>query len=456
MQLQRFRQWGSLHARPSGEPPDAAASRRRPGRSVKGIANAVGMAIGEAHLAARYNRPGHELFRPLHLRARQRRRHHGGRAGRGRVAGRSPAPRQADRPLRQQPGDAVGHDVDHVHRGRRGALRGVRLARADHVADGNDLRRDRARAARRDDEARTPVADRRRHGARLTARPTRAGTFDAHGNPAGRRTRPRRRSATSAGRRSRRSSIPPEALAHFARLRSSAARAAAGRVGDGASTHTAREFPELAERDRAALRARLPGGWDERLPVFAPDAQGNGDAQGVRGRAAGAGARVPELVGGSGDLDPSTFTWLKQDGDFESPQRAARTASQGTVGRRLGLRGAQHPLRRARARDGRGRERARVPRRLHPVRRHVPGVLRLHAAADPAGGDRRGCGRSACSRTTASASARTGRPTSRSSSSRALRAIPGLLVHPARATPTRRASPGRSRSRTTIARRRWC
>ena len=30
---------------------------------------------------------------------------------------------------------------------------------------------------------------------------------------------------------------------------------------------------------------------------------------------------VPELVGGSGDLDPSTFTWLKQDGDLESASR---------------------------------------------------------------------------------------------------------------------------------------
>jgi transketolase len=28
----------------------------------QGIGNAVGMAIGEAHLAERYNRPGHEVF----------------------------------------------------------------------------------------------------------------------------------------------------------------------------------------------------------------------------------------------------------------------------------------------------------------------------------------------------------------------------------------------------------
>jgi transketolase len=41
--------------------------------------------------------------------------------------------------------------------------------------------------------------------------------------------------------------------------------------------------------------------------------------------------RVPELVGGSGDLDPSTFTWLEEDGDFESPLRFDANA-QGTVG----------------------------------------------------------------------------------------------------------------------------
>ena len=40
---------------------------------------------------------------------------------------------------------------------------------------------------------------------------------------------------------------------------------------------------------------------------------------------------VPELVGGSGDLDPSTFSWLKEDGDFESPLRP-REGIEGTVG----------------------------------------------------------------------------------------------------------------------------
>src|SRR6478735_1302762 len=60
-ELRRFRQWGS---RTPGHPeshltPGVEAST---GPLGQGLANAVGMAIGEAHLAARYNRPGHTVF----------------------------------------------------------------------------------------------------------------------------------------------------------------------------------------------------------------------------------------------------------------------------------------------------------------------------------------------------------------------------------------------------------
>src|SRR5262245_16363964 len=59
--LKRFRQWHSITP---GHPefhltPGVEAST---GPLGQGISNAVGMAIGEAHLAARYNRPGHEIF----------------------------------------------------------------------------------------------------------------------------------------------------------------------------------------------------------------------------------------------------------------------------------------------------------------------------------------------------------------------------------------------------------
>ena len=85
------------------------------------------------------------------------------------------------------------------------------------------------------------------------------------------------------------------------------------------------------------------------------------------------------------------------------------------VGR--GSRRASDPLRRARARDGSGAGRHGDARRDPPRRRHVLRVLRLHAPADPAGGAVAGPRRSSSSPTTRSASARTGRPTNPSSRS---------------------------------------
>src|SRR5436190_1295041 len=60
-QLERFRQWQSLTP---GHPEShlTLGVEASTGPLGQGIANAVGMAIAEAHLAARYNRPGHVVF----------------------------------------------------------------------------------------------------------------------------------------------------------------------------------------------------------------------------------------------------------------------------------------------------------------------------------------------------------------------------------------------------------
>src|SRR5262245_16869880 len=59
-QIQRFRQWDS---RTPGHPEShlTAGVEATTGPLGQGVGNAVGMAIGEAHLAARFNRPGHEI-----------------------------------------------------------------------------------------------------------------------------------------------------------------------------------------------------------------------------------------------------------------------------------------------------------------------------------------------------------------------------------------------------------
>ncbi len=87
---------------------------------------------------------------------------------------------------------------------------------------------------------------------------------------------------------------------------------------------------------------------------------------------------TPELVGGSADLDPSTFTWLKGQGDFENPALPDGRRA-GTSGGRVGIRGAERPLRRARARHGLRGQRHGASRWLHPLRLDVSDLLGLHA-----------------------------------------------------------------------------
>ena len=60
-EMKRFRQWGS---KTPGHPErgHTPASRSTTGPLGQGFGNGVGMAIAEAWLAARYNRPGHDII----------------------------------------------------------------------------------------------------------------------------------------------------------------------------------------------------------------------------------------------------------------------------------------------------------------------------------------------------------------------------------------------------------
>jgi transketolase len=81
---------------------------------------------------------------------------------------------------------------------------------------------------------------------------------------------------------------------------------------------------ELADEWRTMAARKLPAGWDQDIPTFAPDAKGVASRV-SSGKVLNAVAkRVPWLIGGSADLAPSTNTLLDGEASFEAGSYAGR------------------------------------------------------------------------------------------------------------------------------------
>jgi transketolase len=77
-----------------------------------------------------------------------------------------------------------------------------------------------------------------------------------------------------------------------------------------------KQHPDLAKRWAVLSEGRLPGGWEEALPVFDP-ADGAVATRSASGKVLNALADIlPNLVGGSADLAPSNNTYLKKYKDL--------------------------------------------------------------------------------------------------------------------------------------------
>ena len=129
-EIKRFRQWGSkTPGHPEfGRHPGGGGDDRPPRPGIR-------QRRRHGHRRAPPRRPvqpaGPHRRRPPHLRPLLGRRPHGGRRRGGGVAGGAPRARQADRPLRRQPGVARGEGGAVVLGGRAPAVRGARVGHAD-------------------------------------------------------------------------------------------------------------------------------------------------------------------------------------------------------------------------------------------------------------------------------------------------------------------------------------
>jgi len=77
------------------------------------------------------------------------------------------------------------------------------------------------------------------------------------------------------------------------------------------------KYPDLADELTRMQAGQLPKGWDEELPRFAPDAKGMASREASGQVLSAIAPRYPWLIGGAGDLAPSTKTLIKDGGDFE-------------------------------------------------------------------------------------------------------------------------------------------
>jgi len=323
--IKSFRQWGSKAA---GHPERGHA----PGVEVttgplgQGLANAVGLAMAEAQLAAQYNRPGHVVVD-----------HHtyaivsdgdlmeGVASEAASLAGHLRLGKLICLYDDNRVSLAAGTDITFSE---------DRAARFDAygwntslIADGNDIAAiEAALNAARAESLRPSLILVRTHIG--YGSPNKQDSFEAHGAPLGpdevRLTKQKLGWPTEPA-----FYIPDPALAHMreALTRGSCAEA----DWDSRMQAYAQAFPELAGELQRRLLGELPPGWDGDIPVFPADPKGMATRTASGTVMSAVAAKLPEFIGGSADLDPSTKTMLKGEGDF-NPAAPSGTDMQGSAG----------------------------------------------------------------------------------------------------------------------------
>ena len=125
------------------------------------------------------------------------------------------------------------------------------------------------------------------------------------------------------------------------------------RVGKNVSARTPRNFRISPKSFEQIISGVLPADWEQSIPNFPADIKGVATRAASGKILAAIATKLPTLIGGSADLNPSTFTVLPKLGDFESPQRKF-TDKQGSAGGVWDYAGRNIAFRRARAWHGRG------------------------------------------------------------------------------------------------------
>ncbi|MGH8112185.1 MAG: transketolase [Rhodanobacteraceae bacterium] len=307
--IKQFRQWGS-------KCPGHPERGHTPGVEVttgplgQGFANAVGMAIAEAQLAARYNREGHRVVD-----------HHTWVIA-------------SDGDLMEGVASEAASLAGHLGLGKLIVLYDDNLVT---LAAGTDITFTEDRAARfkaydwhvqtiEDGNDLAAIEGAIRKAKRQTGKPSlilvrthigygspKQDSYKAHGSPLGEEDVAKTKQ-TLGWPEEPAFLVPEEALGHFreAQERGKRTEAAWKRRWN----KYAKAFPEFAEELQCSFKHELPPGWDAGIPVFPADAKGLATRKAGGKVLSAIAAKLPALSGGSADLDPSTYTAVETLGVF--------------------------------------------------------------------------------------------------------------------------------------------
>ena len=330
--LESFRQWKS-------KTPGHPERQCTPGVEVttgplgQGLGNAVGMAVAEAHLASTYNRPGHEIvnhftyvfasdgdlmegvsFEACSL---------AGHLGLGKLI--------------------VLYDDNRISLAGSTALTFTEEAgkrfeacgwQVIYVENGNDIdAMDHALEKAKAETARPSILFVRTiigYGA-----PRKEGTFESHGSPLG--MDELREAKRRLGWPTDPAFFVPQDVGAFYRqsILNGQNREA---VWEQAFSRYEEAFSDQAVEFRRIMKGDFPAGWDMELPFYSADSKDVATRKVSEAIMQILASRFPELMGGSADLNPSTFTWLKGLGDFQKPGMPEKDI-QGAVGGEWGYGG---------------------------------------------------------------------------------------------------------------------
>ncbi len=331
-EIERFRQWQS---RTPGHPERGLT----PGVEIttgplgQGFANGVGMAMAEAYLSARYNRPDYEIVN-----------HHtyaivsdgdlmeGVSAEAASLAGHLKLGKLIclydDNRISLAGSTDLIFDEDRAGRFEAYGWHTVR------VEDGNDLESiARALRAAREEPRRPSLILIRTHIG--YGSPNKQDSYESHGSPLG----------VEEVKATKKNLgwpveppfyVPDEALDHFRRARDRGMEAES--LWEARFAEYSKEYPELAREFRDVMKGELSQDWIGAIPSFPADAKGMATRVSSGKVLNAIAAKIPQLIGGSADLNPSTHTVIKNGGDFESPDFAPKDI-QGSTGGGWGYHG---------------------------------------------------------------------------------------------------------------------